>query len=99
MERGFPILILCLGGLILVYAGLLFYVKDPSHIPYSVSSKIVDPKRYTEQFSKTLAIVAAAPIIAGIVGLFAGSLVCAILLAVGLVFFIWLGAKQMKNVQ
>ncbi len=99
MEKGFPILMLCFGGLMLVYAGLLAYVKDPSYIPHTNAAKIFNRERYASKFAGIIALVALAPLISGLVGLFTGPLVTAILLVVLLVLFIWLGTKKMKDVK
>ena len=73
MEHAVGILMLALGALILIYAGLLGYVKNPAFIPRSHFAKIRDPQQYAKQFAKLLALVGLGPVVGGLVGLFAGN--------------------------
>ena len=98
MEHAIGILCLAFAVLMLIYAGLLYYVKKPEFIPRSMFAKIENPVRYTEQFAKVLAVVALAPLAGGIVGLIFGNGAAAIVTAVGLVAAIWLGTRLMKDV-
>lgn len=98
MEHAVGILMLALGALILIYAGLLYYVKSPAFIPNSWQAKIKDPVRYTEQFSKLLALVGLGPVLGGVVGLFAGNVAAGIVTLVGIIFFLILGSRLMRDV-
>ena len=88
------------GAAILLYAALMAITKDykilPARARISVEPK--DPKAYTVQFSKVIALVATSPVLGGLVGLVhpvAGLVVMLIML----VLTIWLGTKIMKKVQ
>lgn len=99
MEHAYSIFMLIFTGAILIYAGLLALTKDYNMLPYHsrVSVKPKDPKRYTRQLAKVVALVALAPALSAIVGFW--SLTAAfIVLIVGAVIFIWLGTKLMKDV-
>ena len=85
---------------ILLYAGLMAWTKDYKILPFRarVSVKPKNPKRYMTQFAKVTALVAAAPLLSGLVGLW-NLLAALIVLIVGFVAFIWIGTKIMKNVE
>jgi len=98
MEYGFSILMGFFSAALLLYAGLMAWTKDYKILPYraQIPVKPKNPKRYMTQFAKVTSLVAAAPAIGGLVGLwniFAGlvaMIICAIV-------FIWLGTKIMQN--
>ena len=99
MEYAFSILMICFAGALLLYAGLLALGKDPKMIPRHYAAKIKDPKAYTRQIAKVIALVATAPLHGGIVGLFLGPGVAAVVVLLGLVLCIWLGTGLMRKVQ
>lgn len=100
MEYGFFILMFIFSAAILLYAGLMAWTKDYKILPFRarVSVKPKNPKRYMTQFAKVTALVAAAPLLSGLVGLW-NLLAALIVLIVGFVAFIWIGTKIMKNVE
>lgn len=100
MEYGFSILMFIFSAAILLYAGLMAWTKDYKILPFRarVSVKPKNPKRYMTQFAKVTALVAAAPLLSGLVGLW-NLLAALIVLIVGFVAFIWIGTKIMKNVE
>lgn len=100
MEYGFSILMFFFSAAILLYAGLMAWTKDYKILPFRarVSVKPKNPKRYMTQFAKVTALVAAAPLLSGLVGLW-NLLAALIVLIVGFVAFIWIGTKIMKNVE
>ena len=99
MEYGFSILLFCFAGMLLLYAGLLALGKDPKMIPRHYAAQMKDPKAYTRQIAKVIALVATAPLHSGIVGLFLGPGVAAVVLVVGIILCIWLGTRLMDKVQ
>ena len=100
MEYGFFILMFIFSAAILLYAGLMAWTKDYKILPFRarVSVKPKNPKRYMTQFAKVTALVAAAPLLSGLVGLW-NLLAALIVLIVGFVAFIWIGTKIMKDVE
>lgn len=100
MEYGFSILMFIFSAAILLYAGLMAWTKDYKILPFRarVSVKPKNPKRYMTQFAKVTALVAAAPLLSGLVGLW-NLLAALIVLIVGFVAFIWIGTKIMKDVE
>lgn len=100
MEYGFSILMFFFSAAILLYAGLMAWTKDYKILPFRarVSVKPKNPKRYMTQFAKVTALVAAAPLLSGLVGLW-NLLAALIVLIVGFVAFIWIGTKIMKDVE
>ena len=99
MDYAYSVLMGCFSAAILIYAGLMALTKDYKMLPYHsrVSVKPKDPKRYTRQLAKVVALVALAPALSAIVGFW--SLTAAfIVLIVGAVIFMWLGTKLMKGV-
>ncbi len=99
MEHGFSILMLIFAGALLLYAGLMAVTKDYNLLPLRarVSVKPKDKKAYTFQLSKVIALVAAAPALGGLAGLWNAMLGAAVLV-IGTVVCIWLGTKIMKKV-
>ena len=95
----YSILMLIFAGAILLYAGLMAITKDYNMLPIRArqSVKPKDPKRYAFQLSKVIALVSLAPALSGIVGIWSG-IGAGIVFVAGLVLFIWLGTKIMKDV-
>lgn len=85
---------------LLLYAGCMALTKDYANLPIRarVSVQPKNPKQYMMQFAKVTALVATAPAIGGLIGLwnaFAGMLA----MLISIIVFIWLGTKLMKNVE
>ena len=95
----FTILMLIFAGALLLYAALMALTKDYKILPVRArqSVKPKDPKKYTFQLSKVIALVSLAPALSGIVGIWSG-IGAGIVFVAGLIVFIWLGTKIMKNV-
>ncbi len=83
-------------ALILLMA-LLIYKGNTGLIRTMEFTKVKDKKEYARFFGKSLAIVALAPIIAGIAGLFLDTLVSVIIFVVLLFAAIVLVAKKSKK--
>lgn len=98
MEHAYSILMFIFSGAILIYAGLLALTKDYNMLPYHsrVSVKPKDPKRYTLQLSKVVALVALAPALSAVVGFWSVTAAFIVLIA-GAAILIWLGTKLMKG--
>ena len=100
MEYGYSILMGIFAGLILIYAGLMALTKDYKMLPLRarVSVQPKDEKRYMKQLAKVVAMVALAPALSALIGLW--NLIAAlIVLIVSAVVFIWLGTKIMRGVE
>lgn len=100
MEHPFSILMLFFSAMLFVYAGLTALSKKLL-LPKSktVSAQIDDMPAYARKFAVIIAIVACCPLLSGVVGLFAGDMVAAIILGVTLIAAIWsatviIGKKQ-----
>lgn len=98
MEHAFSILMLFFSGGLFLYAGITSLTKTlilPRR--YTVSAKMPDKKKYAVQFAKIIALVACCPLLSGVVGLFAGDLVAAIVLGVTLIAAIWAATIIIKK--
>ncbi len=95
----FTIFMFFFSGAILIYAGLMALTKDYKILPFRSrqSVKPKDPKKYTFQLSKVIALTASAPALSGIVGIWSG-VGAGIAFVAGLILCIWLGTKIMKDV-
>ena len=71
MEYGYSILMGIFAGLILIYAGLMALTKDYKMLPFRarVSVQPKDEKRYMKQLAKVVALVALAPALSALTGL------------------------------
>lgn len=100
MEHAYSILMGIFSAAILLYAGLMALTKDYKILPYRSrqSVKPKNPKLYTFQLSKVVALVALSPALSALVGLWSKAAAVIVLIASG-ILFVWLGAKLMKNVE
>ena len=90
------ILMFIFSAALLVYAGWLAKSKDPRMLPYHFAAKMEHPQQYVVQVAKIVALVAAAPFLAAIVGIWstAGLL---IVLALGIVIVLCFAPRIMKK--
>lgn len=100
MEYGYSILMGIFAGLILIYAGLMALTKDYKMLPFRarVSVQPKDEKRYMKQLAKVVALVALAPSLSALTGLW-NMIAALIVLIVSAIVFIWLGTKIMREVE
>lgn len=100
MEYGYSILMGIFAGLILIYAGLMALTKDYKMLPFRarVSVQPKDEKRYMKQLAKAVALVALAPALSALTGLW-NMIAALIVLVVSAIVFIWLGTKIMRGVE
>ena len=100
MEYGYSILMGIFAGLILIYAGLMALTKDYRMLPLRarVSVQPKDEKRYMKQLAKVVALVALAPALSALTGLW-NMIAALIVLVVSAVVFIWVGTKIMRGVE
>ena len=96
MEYAFSIMMFAFGGALLLYAGLLALIKDYKLIPKNHTAKITDGKKYAVTFARTIAIVAIAPIVSGLVGLFCIGWLNAVVAVVSFIACIVIGVKTFK---
>ena len=98
MDHNFSILFLIFAVAILLYAALLAITKDYKMLPYrsQVSVKPKDPKKYTVQLAKVVALVGAA-IGAGAAVSWWNAAGGIVVMIAGTVFALWLGTKIVKN--
>ena len=95
MEYGLSILMFCFSAALLLYAGLLVLEKRRPDllIPRHHAAKMDDPIAYARRVAKIVVLCAAAPLLAGVAGLFAPSLVVGIVFVAALILAIWLGVR------
>ena len=100
MEYGYSILMGIFAGAILLYAGMIALFKDYKMLPLRVrvSVKPKNEKLYMLQLSKVVALVALAPALSALTGLW-NMRVALIVLIISAVLFIWLGTKLMRGVK
>ena len=100
MEYGYSILMAIFAGALLLYAGMMALFRDYKMLPYRarVSVKPKDEKAYMRQLAKVIALVALAPALSALVGLW-NMTAAFIVLIVSAVLFIWLGTRLMRGVK
>ena len=98
MEYAYSIVMGIFAAALLAYAGLMALTKDYKMLPYRsrASVKPKDPKKYTAQLAKVIALVAIAPAVSALVGLW-NAIVAVVALIVLTVLFIWIGTKIVRN--
>ena len=99
MECAFSIIMFVFSGALLLYAALMAITKDYTILPYrsTVSVKPKDPKAYTFQLSKVIALVAIAIAVGAAVALW-NRMVGTVVILVGVILMIWVGTRIMKDV-
>lgn len=97
--RNMSILFLVFAGALFLYAIAVWHSGNHKLIARDYATKMKDPKAYARQFGRVMALVAAAPFAAGIVGLTFdnGKYVLRVLLG-GIILAIAIGADMMKKV-
>ncbi len=100
MDYGFSIFMVIFSAALLLYAGLMVWRKDYKMVPVRArqSVKPKDPRRYTANLAKVIALVAVAPALSGLAGLW-NPIAAIIALIGGTALFIWIGTKIMKGVE
>ncbi|MBQ9428389.1 MAG: hypothetical protein IJU41_02450 [Clostridia bacterium] len=100
MEYAFSIIMAAFSAAILLFAGLMGLAGDYKMIPYRAraSVKPKNPKKYARQLAKVLALVAIAPALGALVGLWHPGIGGVVLVA-ACVLLIWLGTKFMKDAE
>ena len=98
MEYGYSILMGIFSAALLLYAGLMALTKDYKMLPFRAraSVKPKDEKKYMTQLAKAVALAALSPALSALIWLWDSAAALIVLIAAG-VFFIWLGAKQMRG--
>ena len=69
MEYAYSIIMFCMAGGLLLYAGLLALAKDPMLIPKYYATNMKNKKAYAVMFAKIIAMMAVPFTVSGIVGL------------------------------
>lgn len=94
----FTILMLIFSAAILLYAGLLALTKDYTMLPFRarVSVKPKNPKKYTVQLAKAVAVAGLVPALAGLAGIWSG-IAAGVVFVVGLIAALWLSTKIVKD--
>ena len=100
MEYGYSILMGVFAAALLIYAGMMALFKNYKMLPYRarVSVKPKNEKLYMIQLAKVVALVALAPALSALTGLW-NMIAALVVLIVSAVLFIWLGTKLMRGVQ
>ena len=98
MDHGFSILMLIFAAALLLYAALMAITKNYKMLPYraTVSVKPKNPRKYTVQLAKVVALVALA-VAGGAVAAFWNIAVGGAVMIVGVICAIWVGTKIVKN--
>ena len=100
MDHGYSILMSIFAGAILLYAGMMALFKDYKMLPLRArtSVKPKNEKLYMVQLAKAVALVALAPALSALAGLW-NMIAAIVVLIVSAVLFLWLGTKIMRGVQ
>ena len=98
MDSGFSILMFIFAAALLLYAIILAVTRDYKMLPYRsrVSVKPKDPRTYTLQLAKVIALVSVA-IAAGAAVALWNQPVGGIVMLAGVIAAIWAGTKIVKN--
>ena len=98
MDHNFSILFLIFAAAIFLYAAILAITKDYNLLPYraQVSVKPKNPKKYTVQLAKIVALVGLAIVAGAVVSLWNAFIGVAVMI-VGMIAAIWYGTKSVKN--
>jgi hypothetical protein len=100
VEYGYSILMGIFTAALLLYAGLMAWTKEYRLVPFRARAS-VKPKNvraYMTGLAKVVALVAAAPALSALCGLW--SMIAApIVLIVGMIVFLWIGTRIMKGVE
>ena len=89
MDFGYPTLMFCFAGALLLYSVLLLKTGNISLIPQRDKAGIQDKRAYTEQFGKAVAVISLAPAISGILWLTGGVRRSIAFLVLGFIVCIW----------
>ncbi len=98
MEYAFSIMMFAMAGGMLLYAGDLAIWKNYKLIPRWQSARMKDPKAYTVQFAKVIAVFALPFLASGLVGLLQWYIPALIVLVAGFVGAGFAAARLMKDV-
>ena len=97
MEN-YAILMFIFAGILFFYAALLCGTKNPNLIPRFQAANVKDKKKYADQVGRVLGLAAIAPFLSALIARRTDSGLFSVLALVGgLIFFIWLGVRMMKN--
>ena len=98
MDHGFSVFMLIFAGVLFLYAALLAINKDYKMLPYraTVSVKPKNPKKYTAQLAKAVALTALAVAVGALVSLW-NMAVGAILMVVAVIAALWAATKIVKD--
>jgi len=101
MEYVYSIIMFCMAGGLLLYAGLLALAKDPMLIPKHYAANMKNEKAYAVMIAKIVALIAIPFAVSGIVGLIWNAeqtlLPAILVLIVGFIVCIWLSSKIVKK--
>ena len=103
MEYVYSIIMFCMAGGLLLYAGILALAKDPMLIPRHYAANMRNKKAYAMMFAKIIAMMAVPFAVSGILGLIWNAdqtLVPAIIvLIIGFIACLYLSTKIAKKYQ
>ena len=89
MDFGFPILMFCFSGALLLYSILLVKTKNIALIPHVDKAKIQDKQAYAKQFGKAVAVISLAPAVSGILWLTGAVRRSIAFLVLGFILCVW----------
>ena len=101
MEYVYSIMMFCMAGGLLLYAGLLALAKDPMLIPKHLAAKMDNKKEYCLMIAKVVAVIAIPFAASGITGLIWNAeetlLPAIIVLVIGFAVCIYLSRKIVRK--
>lgn len=98
MDHGFSILMFIFAAALLLYAAVLAITRNYKMLPYraQISVKPKNPKGYTLQLAKVIALVGLSVAVGAGVTLW-NMLIGAIVILAGIIAAIWIGTKIVKD--
>ena len=89
MDFGYPILMFCFAGALLLYSVILVKTKNIALIPQADKARIQDKQAYAKQFGKAVAVISLAPAVSGILWLTGAVRRSIAFLVLGFIICVW----------
>lgn len=99
MDFGYPILMFCFAGALLLYSVLLVKTKNIALIPQADKARIQDKQAYAKQFGKAVAVISLAPALSGILWMTGAVRRSIAFLVLGFIICVWEATSLVGKVE